>query len=100
MSLTERQFQQRITDLCDVLGLAWYHTHDSRRSPSGFPDLVIVGKRTIFVELKSEKGRITPAQRGWLQNLKESGEWTALWRPSDWDAVKQVLGGLAGRRVA
>lgn len=100
MSLTEKAFQQRVTDLCDWYGLAWYHTHDSRRSPSGFPDLVVVGTRTVFVELKSEKGRVSTAQREWLQNLNDSGEWTAVWRPSDWEAVKTVLGALAGRRVA
>lgn len=92
--LTETQYQQRITDTCDRLRLRWYHTHDSRRSPSGFPDLVIVGARTIFVELKSDTGRVTKAQGEWLRDLAASGQETYVWRPKDWIEALATLRSL------
>jgi hypothetical protein len=40
------------------LGYLVYHTHDSRRSAPGFPDLVLCnGQRLLFVELKSRTGK-------------------------------------------
>lgn len=97
--LTEEQFLARVTALCDWLHLLWYHTRDSRRSPSGFPDLVIVGPtRVIYAELKSEKGRTTARQKDWLAGLQAAGQAAHVWRPSDWEWVQQELFNLAGRR--
>ena len=77
--------------LAPRLGYLCYHTHDSRRSTAGFPDLVMVGPhRLIFSELKKEKGKATAAQEDWLNRLdiierKSDGLVVArLWRPSDW----------------
>lgn len=97
--LTEKQFQAQVTDLCGWLGLRYYHTHDSRRSPEGFPDLVIVGRATVFVELKSEGGRLTRAQRAWIEDLRTSGQKAYIWRPGDWEWVQQILFDLSWRKV-
>lgn len=84
----EAVFQQHVLTLAK--GLGWslqYHTHDSRRSAPGFPDLVLVhpvAGRTIFRELKTEKGRISPAQRGWIDGLTAGGSDAAVWRPTDY----------------
>ena len=95
---SERQFQDRITQYADLRGWAWYHTHDSRRSPSGFPDLILARRlptedtgRAIAAELKSMKGRITPSQRHWLEVLGWCGLEPYLWRPSDWETIVEVL---------
>jgi VRR-NUC domain len=99
--LSEKQYQQQVTDLCDWLGLRYYHTYDSRRSPSGFPDLVIVGRwRTIFVELKSESGRLSAKQAEWINDLRQTGQYAHVVRPSDWEWFKQTLFVLAGRKVS
>lgn len=51
----------------------------------GFPDLCLVRPpRVLFVELKSAKGRLSPDQTQWLQDLEKSGLEVAIWRPSDW----------------
>ena len=70
--------------LCDDLGLLRYHTHDSRRSPSGFPDLVCVGPRgVLFRELKTQRGKVSAPQREWLDALAAAGADADIWRPSD-----------------
>ena len=81
--------------LADLPALRWYHTHDSRRSPHGFPDLVVVGPRAvIWRELKRENGRHTAAQLGWLFALSDAGQDAATWRPA------QLLDGTIARELA
>lgn len=97
--MSEAQWQQRITDLCDLLGLRWHHETDSRRSKSGFPDLVIVGTEgVLFAELKAEKGKVSAAQDAWITDLLNAGVPVRVWRPSDWPLVYYDLYRLAGKR--
>jgi len=91
--VTEKQFQRSVIDMARIAGWLAYHTYDSRRSEPGFPDLVLVKPpRLIFAELKSEKGRLTPAQRRWLARLRECrGIEVYLWRPRDWNSIVETL---------
>jgi hypothetical protein len=51
----------------------------------GFPDLVLVrGPRLVFVELKSQVGRLTKEQLRWQEALLEAGAEHYVWRPMDW----------------
>jgi hypothetical protein len=86
--VSEAQLQSMVLDLARWAGYLAYHTHDSRRSRPGFPDLVLVHTTTgrlIFVELKSEKGRVRPEQDVWMQHLgpgrthKGYGRFGASW---------------------
>jgi hypothetical protein len=61
-----------------------YHTYDSRRSASGFPDWVIVGRKILFRELKTMSGHVSKAQARWLSMLREAGGDAKVWRPDDW----------------
>lgn len=94
--MSEDDFQQRILDLCKLLGLHVYHPYDSRRSNGGFPDLVIVGKRVLFAELKSQSGQLRADQHVWLDAIRtaEGDAAVAIWRPSDWPTVEATLKGL------
>lgn len=94
LPMSEDDFQIRILGYCKLLGLLVFHDYDSRRNESGFPDLVIVGKRVLFVELKKEDGRVKPKQQVWLNRLEAAGAHAQVWRPSDWDTVKAILQGL------
>jgi len=91
--MTEKEFLQQVRDLAKLCGWLVYHTYDSRRSPEGFPDLVLVrGDKVIFAELKGEKGRVRPEQRMWLDSLEKVRKVEAcLWRPSDWSKIVEVL---------
>jgi hypothetical protein len=81
--LTEKQWQRQLVDLARQLGWTVYHTYDSRRSQPGFPDLVLVRDRVLYVELKREQGRLTDAQAGWLDKLRAAGAEAYCWRPRD-----------------
>jgi len=55
----------------------------------GFPDLVLVHLslgQVIFVECKSNKGRLTPEQKMWIEAVKGY-----VWRPQMWDEIVERL---------
>ncbi len=60
--VSERAFRQQVIDLCHYTGWRYYFTWTSMHSPAGFPDLILVrGVELIAAELKSERGRLSPA---------------------------------------
>lgn len=88
--LTEAQWQTQVLDLARRFGWHTYHTRYSLGSMAGFPDLVLWHTQlqvTLFVELKSDKGRETPTQRDCLASLGYAGNAVYTWRPADWDQV-------------
>lgn len=91
LTLTERQLDCLVDDLARHLGWIGYHTYDSRRSEKGFPDRVYVRERVIFIEFKTERGRVRPEQVTWGQRLLGAGAEYHLIRPSDWQKVLEVL---------
>ena len=82
----EATLQSTVVELATLLRYRWYHTHDSRRSPSGFPDLVLASPQgsLLFVELKREDGRVTEQQFAWLRAVSARADFAGVWRPSDW----------------
>jgi hypothetical protein len=73
-----------VRKLAADLGLLRYHTHDARRSPAGFPDLVLCGPGgVLFRELKRQGRDPTPAQQRWLDALAAGGADAGTWRPAD-----------------
>jgi hypothetical protein len=93
--LSEKQFSQQVTDAAKTFGWLVYRTWNSQHSPAGFPDLCMVRlSRIIFAELKSEKGKVSPAQQEWLNALSGHGYHieTYLWRPSQFeDEIVRIL---------
>jgi hypothetical protein len=82
----EAQLQSDVIKLAKWAGWVHFHVYDSRRSPKGFPDLVLVHResgRLLFVELKSRTGRVSPDQRIWLALLGKRHE-VGLWTPEQW----------------
>ena len=101
-AMTEKEFQAIVIDRATSAGFRVYHTHDSRRSPSGFPDVVICAIRAtihderepvLFMwELKSMKGTVPRDQREWIEDLSSTRIVDArIVRPSDIDYIDQRL---------
>lgn len=98
LALTEGQLLARIRDLANLTGWLPYHTHNSKFSEPGFPDLVIAhrGRRlVVFAELKDAKRKATAAQQHWLDTLSACGMNAYLWRPADWPEIERLLRGAA-----
>lgn len=91
--MTEKEFQRQVIDLAKAGSWRIYHTHDSRKSAAGFPDLTLVRKaHLIFVELKTDSGRPTADQLNWLDDLRDVRTVAAeLWRPADLSQICEVL---------
>lgn len=81
--MPEKELQAQVIEMGKAHRWMVYFTHDSRRSPGGFPDLVLVRKdRLVFAELKTMKGRFRPGQWEWLNCLDNHAE-VYVWRPID-----------------
>lgn len=62
-----------------------------RHDAKGWPDLVLVRERIVFVELKTNRGRVRPEQDDWIAALEHAGQEVYIWRPRDWDEAVEVL---------
>ena len=111
-ALSEAQFQRQVTDLAVLSGWEWAHFRKAQtptgwRTPTagtigtGFPDLVLVHRsqaRLLFVEVKSDKGRLRPDQSRVLSLLYQlvegpTREWAEVhvWHPKDWATIEATL---------
>jgi hypothetical protein len=75
-----------------LMGWSVFFVHDSRHSPAGWPDLVLIRRpRIVFAELKSERGRLTDDQRQTIEELRACGQEVFVWKPSAWQEIEEVL---------
>jgi hypothetical protein len=110
MPISEKDFQKSVIDLARVLGYKAAHFRGVRvqrkdgsvyyQTPvqadgAGFPDLVLTHKekkRTLFIELKSEKGIVSPEQLAWLETLAANeGVEVYTLRPSEYEYIEEIL---------
>lgn len=103
LSVDERTFQHQVIDLARTLGWRVAHFRPAQTQTgrwvtpvqadgAGFPDLVLVrGRRTIFAELKTDRGRLSSPQHEWIEALTEAGNEVYVWRPRVWDEVIACL---------
>jgi VRR-NUC domain len=90
--ISERRFQQQIVEYAELMGWRCYFTHRSDHSPAGFPDLVLVRRpRIVWIEVKAERGRLSDAQRAWINDLADCGQEVHVVRPSQWREVERWL---------
>ena len=105
MNISERDWLVQVTDLADLYGWKWVHFRPAQtlrgwRTPvsgplgKGWPDLVMAkASHLLFVELKSDKGKMESEQVDVLAWLMATGAETYVWRPRDFDEVVRVLSG-------
>lgn len=92
---TEQQWQNVVVNVARTYGWQTMHHLVSRGTAPGWPDLVLAHqarRRLLFVELKSDKGKLRTEQRYWLRLLATCGQECGLWRPRDQDTVIGALG--------
>lgn len=89
----ESGFQAWIVREARQHGWRAFHVSDMRGSEAGFPDLVLVrGAAMMTVEVKTDTGRLSDAQRSWLTDLGAvSGVTAYVWRPRDRDLIARLL---------
>lgn len=91
-TLSERSFQAAVVELATLLGWRCYHVLDSRRCEAGWPDLALWRPpRFLLAELKTERGRLRPAQERTLAELRACGLEVQIWRPSNWPEIEKTL---------
>lgn len=114
--VAEASFMAQIKQLARLNGWLYYHTGRSEGSDEGFFDVVMVHprmRRIIFVEIKTEEGRLSRTQKEWREateviaitlatilvevgkvDLNRIETWPVAyfeWRPSDWPESERVL---------
>lgn len=115
-NVSEKEFQAQVIEYAELRGFLVFHTHDSRKSNTGYPDLTMIRApdKLVFAELKTAKGKLSkghwnkkntrwlPGQDEWLDELAafaKSIDWgigsiyVRLWRPTeeDWQDIEHVL---------
>lgn len=74
-----------------TFGFRVYHTLRSKGSQPGFPDWTLARDRVVFLELKTETGKVSDAQKEWLAALNAAGTEAYVVRPRHFDEIVQVL---------
>lgn len=104
-NVTEASFQSAVIDLARRTGWKVMHTRPALnrsgrwstplQGDSGFPDLVLAhaSRGVLFVELKTNRGRVSPEQSEWLNTLTDAGATAVVWRPCDWRPLSEFLAG-------
>lgn len=86
-ALPEVPFMRQIMREAERFGWLVSHTHDSRLSEPGLPDILMVrGSRLLAIECKKRgpKGVVTAAQQQWLDALSQvPGIEAMVLRPGD-----------------
>lgn len=90
---SEAQYSDRIVQWAKINGWLVYHTFYSGRSQQGFPDLTLVRwGRLVFIEVKSETGRLSASQQQWIALLDSvEGISAVVARPSNWEFIASLL---------
>ena len=94
LQTTEADLREQIRTLCELYGWLMYFTFNSRRSPSGYPDLVLAQPdegRLVYAELKSDNGKLTASQVEWIEALRACGQEVYIWRPDDITEIARLL---------
>ena len=103
LEITEGQFGQQVEDLLDTFHWRWTHFRPARTEHSwrtalsghpGFPDYVALRPpRLLMLEVKAEKGQVSPAQEGWHHGLSlvTMPPEFYLMRPSQWPEIEEAL---------
>lgn len=93
LHISEKELAATVIDYAKLMKWMVFFTWRSIHSPKGELDLRLIRPpRVIFAELKTEKGKLTPAQTETIEALKQCpGVDCFVWRPSHWDEIQKEL---------
>jgi hypothetical protein len=81
-AMSEAKLEEHIRELCKDLGIVRIHVYYSRGTTPGVPDDILIGPRGIlWRELKTMKGKVSPAQQAMGEALLAAGQDWGVWRP-------------------
>ena len=106
---SEASFQKRVKETAEWFGWMTFSIRQStivsaktgKRvsvvTKAGWPDVVLgKGARVLFREIKTDTGKVSPAQQKWGDLLLRAGcDWD-VWRPRDWNEIERTLGAVSG----
>jgi len=61
---------------------------------AGFPDLILlhpISGKLLAVELKAERGKVSPLQKRWLMAFDAGSHFNSVWKPSDMEYILYTL---------
>jgi len=91
-TISEKAFMAAVIAEAKRNGWRVYHTHDSRKSEAGFPDLLLLRHTRIMVaELKVGDNKPTAAQLNWLEAFGDATVEWHVWRPDQWAEIVERL---------
>jgi len=105
--MSEAEFQNQVMHVAKLYGWRIQHARPAQyasgrwatpiQGDAGFVDLVLAHPKhgTIFAELKTDKGKLSPTQVEWIHTLAEAGEEVHVWRPIHFDLIVKRLSGLS-----
>lgn len=96
--ISEKELMQGVIDTARIFGwrVAHFRSVPVRRGPRvvwetpvqadgrGFPDLVLVRERVLWVELKVGSNTLSDEQAAWIEALRSAGQEAVVWTDSDW----------------
>ena len=93
IKVSEKDFEKQIRQLAKMFGWSYYHPFLSKWSERGYPDVTLCRPpRLIMAELKSDKGKLSPAQAQWLWMLRKvPGIEVRIWRPRMLERIAEIL---------
>jgi Holliday junction resolvase len=85
---TEADFQRAVVDFLHLHGWKTIHFPNTKYNPL-VPDLLCIrDSHVLFLELKTDRGVVTPTQAEMLTELRAYGATVWLVRPRDWEIVQ------------
>lgn len=89
---SERQFQNAVLELAQIMRWRIYHPWTSVHSQAGWPDAALIRPpRFVVAEFKRVGKKPTTAQQAWLDDFKACGIEAYWWTAQDWQEIKRVL---------
>jgi len=70
--ITETQIKRQIKDYLKIKGYFWYWLVQGLGSFRGLPDLVVHDKVVVYLEVKTEKGKLSVYQQAFKKECEES----------------------------